>query len=182
MPRNAILTLTAALMLAITPAAIAQETQPLYPGFPSIRESKAYKKFAVRPLSNLSKLLYLVDRFGESEIEIVYDNQTYKASFANTVVRWFLARNYKKQTPEEWIQKWGSYTIGSNKLIYAKLPNGEFRIAKEILMEEMALLEQTLRENQMNVQSIAVSEAPLAKGNTNTNALVQALAGPKPKL
>lgn len=170
--------ITAVLMLVILPSAFASNYKPLYPGFSSIRESKAYKKFAVRPLSNLSKIHYLIDRFGESEIQIVYDNQTYAAPFVTTIARWFLARNYKKQTPEEWIQQWCSRSLVSNRLIHAKLPDGEFLLAKDILLQEITELEHVVRENQIlhatdKVSTDKTATDPLGKPN---NSLAQTIA------
>lgn len=168
-------------MLAILPAVFASSYKPLYPGFPSIRESKAYKKFAVRPLSDLSKILYLIDRFAESDIRILYENQSYTAPFATTVSRWFLARNYKKQTPEEWVRQWCSHSVFSNKLIYIKLNTGEFLLAKDVLLGEIEALDEAIRENQLAQASETVAEVPLA--NSNGSVLVQNLPNaPKPKL
>jgi hypothetical protein len=176
--RKALSTLIAVLMLANIPAAAAY--QPIYPEFTSIRESKAYKKFSVRPYSNLSKIHYLIDRFGEAQIEIVYDNQTYAAAFATTVARWFLARNYKKQTPEEWVNQWCSRSIVSNKLIHIKLPDGKFLLAKDVLLQELQELDQVVRENQISHAADKAADVPLDKSNTP---LAQTLASaPKSKI
>ena len=180
MQRKALSTLTVILMLAILPAAFASTYKPLYPGFPGLRESKAYKTFAVRPLSDLSKILYLIDRFAEADIQILYENQSYTAPFATTVSRWFLARNYRKQTPEVWVKQWCSHSIFSNKLIYIKLNTGEFLLAKDVLLGEIEALEEAIRENQLEQVSEAVPDVSLAKSN---GALVQNLPNaPKPKL
>jgi hypothetical protein len=180
--RKALLILIASLTLATLPAAFASTYKPIYPEFPEIRESKAYKKFAVRPLSDLSKILYLIDRFGESKIEVVYDNQSYPAPFATAVARWFLARNYKKQTPENWVKEWCSHSIMTNKLVYVRLPNGDFLLARDVLLAEIKAINQIIRENQVKKDSAqAVADVPLAKPAPGS--LVQTLpAGPKTKL
>jgi hypothetical protein len=162
--RKSILTLTAILMLAATPFSFAKNYEVLYPGFSEIRDSKAYKKFAVRPLSDLSKILYLIDRFGEADIQVVYDNQSYAAPFATTVARWFLARNYKKQTPQDWVQQWCSHSIMTNKLIHIKLPNGDFKVARDVLLAEIEAIDEIVRENQNKKTSAkAVADVPLDK-------------------
>lgn len=183
MQRKALLILIASLTLATLPAAFASAYKPIYPEFPEIRESKAYKKFAVRPLSDLSKILYLIDRFGEAKIEIVYDNQSYPAPFATTVARWFLARNYKKQTPADWVKQWCSNSIMTNKLIYVKLPNGEFLVARDVLLAEIEAIDQIIKENQIKQDSAqAVADVPLDK-QAPAAALVPTLpAAPKAKL
>lgn len=145
------------MMLAAEPVLFAKEQTPLYPGFPPIRESKAYKKFSTRTYSEFSKILYLIDRFSDSKIAINYDDQTYTAAFATTVARWFLSRNYKKQTAREWVKQWCNKSILMSKPIYVKLPDGQFRLSREVLMEEIENLEQVVRENQ---NPPAVSAAP----------------------
>ncbi len=108
-------------MILLAASAWAKEYKLLYSEFPKIRDSKAYRKFATRPLSEFSKILYLIDRYGDSKVQIYYDEQSYMAPFATTVARWFLARNYKKQTATQWVKQWCSRTILGNKIIYIKL-------------------------------------------------------------
>jgi hypothetical protein len=133
----------------------------LYPGFSQITESKAFQKFSRRPVSDFSKILYLIDRFSEANIEIVYDEVTYKAVFATTVARWFLARNYKKQSPEAWVNQWCNRSI-NNKLIYVKLPDGKFRLSREILLKELQDLEEVMREHQTASASVAAKAVDAA--------------------
>lgn len=147
--------------LGIAHLGFALDYKPIYPSFTPIRESKAYQKFATRPLTDFSKLLYLIDRFGDADISINYDGQTYTAKFAITVARWFLARNYKKQTPQQWINQWCTKSIG-NKTIFVKLPNGKFRPSREILMDELKALEEIVRENNQKPQLVAEAAIPTA--------------------
>ncbi len=182
--RRFLIFLGVAVLSLQTLAVAAKEYKPLYPNFPTIRESKAYQKFARRPLTDFSKILYLIDRYGDSQIQIVYDNQTYTAPFATTVARWFLARNYKKQTPSQWINQWCHTSVMSGHPIYVKLPNGEFRLAKEVLLEEQAALEEVIKENQEIAnanQQIAyaapVPDVPIAVNPANAAAHVPAEEG-----
>ena len=46
----------------------------------------------------------------------------------------------------------------TNKPIYVKLPDGKFRLAKEILLEEIEALEEVVKEN----QDIATANPPVA--------------------
>lgn len=142
------------LLIAITclgfqPVVTAEELAPLYPGFPPIRESKAYKKFSTRTYSEFSKILYLIDRYSDSQILINYEDQNYNAAFSTTVARWFLSRNYKKQTAKEWVIQWCSKSILASKPIFVKLPNEKFVLAREVLEAELADLERVIRENQI---------------------------------
>ena len=112
---------------------------------PPILESKAYEQFKRRPVSDLSKLIYLIDRFGPSGAEIYYDGHYFKAPFAAWVAKAFLARNYKKESVQDWIMKWCHTSIGG-ELIYARFPDGKFRRSSEVLLEESKALEIALKK------------------------------------
>lgn len=154
------------LLIAITcvlfqPLVTAEELAPLYPGFPPIRESKAYKKFSTRTYSEFSKILYLIDRYSDSQILINYEDQNYNAAFSTTVARWFLSRNYKKQTAREWVIQWCSKSILASKPIFVKLPNEKFVLAREVLEAELVDLERVVRENQVQPAPSLAPEAIL---------------------
>jgi hypothetical protein len=107
-----------------TPPAAAVPKANLYEGFQPLAESRAFLQYQRRPKNDLSKLLFLIDRFGQSKVEIVYDGFHFPAAQAAGVARWFLARNYKKQTPEQWIFQWCNTTVPRGKIILVKLPDG----------------------------------------------------------
>ncbi len=111
--------------------------------FPSILESRAYKQLKRRPPSDLSKLLYLIERFQSSDIEIYYDGYYYKAPVAALVAKYFLMAQYKKETVPAWIMRWCDTSIGG-RLIYVKYPDGKFRFSREVLMDEWKDLEAAL--------------------------------------
>lgn len=129
--------------------------------FPAARESKAFQLFKQRPHSDFSKLLYLIDRFEHSGIEVVYDGHYYKAAFAAKIARWFMVRNYKKENPSEWIMRWCN-TSHSGKLIHVKFPTGKFRLSREVLFEELKHLEVALEEEAKAAQEKKASELPAA--------------------
>lgn len=152
---------TALLLLAVSPALIAALADSNVCG--PLRESKAYQQYRLRPPSDFSKLIFLIDRFATCEIEIVYDGHYFKAPFAARVARWFLATNYKKEnTAKAWIMRWCNVTIPKGTPIYVKLPNGKFRLAREILIEETEELDRTLQQDEVSLPS-EVQLAPLAQ-------------------
>lgn len=118
------------------------------PALTPIRESKAFRMFSSRPLSDHSKILFLIDRFAEAPIEILYDGQYYKAAFAANVAKWFMARRYRKESAEQFINKWCNATVPGNNLIWVKFPNGDFKLSREILNSELKQLEQIILEEQ----------------------------------
>src|SRR5437868_6872523 len=47
--------------------------KPLPPGFVPLKDSVAFQQYQRRPKSDLSKLLFLIDRFSQTDIEIIYE-------------------------------------------------------------------------------------------------------------
>ena len=128
----------------------------------SIRESKAYQQYRLRPVSDFSRLIYLIDRFSACDIEIIYDGHYFKAAFAARIARWFLATNYKKEAAKTWILRYCSVTIPGGTPIYAKFPNGKFRLAREVLTEEIEGLDKTYKQDEASLTT-QVEVAPLAQ-------------------
>lgn len=152
---------SALLVLAVSPSLNAALADNNVCG--PLRESKAYQQYRLRPVSDFSKLIFLIDRFSTCEIEIVYDGHYFKAAFAARVARWFLATNYKKDTKaREWIMRWCNVTIPQGTPIYVKMPNGKFRLAREILIEEIDDLDRVIQQDKVSLSS-DVQLAPLAQ-------------------
>lgn len=110
-------------------------------GLPPLKDSAAFREYRKRPPNDLSKLIYLIDRFKEANIEIVYDGLYFRPGFASNVAKWFLAKQYAGQTPEQWIRQWCDVTIPKGIPIYVKGSDGEFRPSRKVLMDELDSLE-----------------------------------------
>jgi hypothetical protein len=108
-----------------------------------IQESEAYKKFSRRPQSDMSKLIYLIDRFEPSGAVVEYDGFSFNAPIAALAARTFLARNYKNESVEQWIQKWCTTSIGGQR-IFARFPDGSYKQSRDILLEESEALDEVL--------------------------------------
>ena len=122
----------------------AAEKIKLGQNFPSIEDSKAYQQFKTRPVSELSKLIFLIDRFGSSPIEVVFNGHYYKAMFGAQVAKFFLAQNYRKETVKEWIMKWCNVSPEGN-LIWVKFPDNRFKLARDVLQQEVVGLEAVIK-------------------------------------
>ena len=129
------------LLLATLPLPSASALDPLTFGLLPLEQSKAFQQYLTRPETEYSKIIFLIDRFGEAPIEIVYDGNYFNAVFSSKVARWFLGRNYRKETAREWILKWCNVAIFSGNLIWVKLPNGTFVLSREVLLDELKSLE-----------------------------------------
>lgn len=117
------------------------------PDFPPIKESTAFKQFVKRPPSELSKLVYLIDRFSEAKVKINYDGFFYDAPFSAKVAKWFLARRYRSQSAEEWIMLWCNKSVPGGSLIWVIDSQENTKLAREVLFEELKTLHAVLIEN-----------------------------------
>jgi hypothetical protein len=136
------------------------KAQPKNDWLPPLKESFAYKQFALRPYSDLSKLVYLIDRFMEADIQILYDGHYYSAKFAKQVARWFLISHYKKEKPEKWVMQWCNKTMSGN-LIWVKFSDGTLQPSREILINELKVIEKVYIENQVAQKSAELPLPPI---------------------
>jgi len=109
-------------------------------GLPPQTESIAYEQFAERPFNDLSVLIYLIDRFKESRLEIIYDGHYFPAPMASLVAKWFLGVQYRGETPREWILKWCTRTVPKGTVIWVRDEKGNFKHSHDILYEELKQL------------------------------------------
>lgn len=139
--------------LKITPLA-ADEKLP-YSGFVPPAESKAFQQFKLRPISDLSKLIYLIDRFVDSDVQVMYENHYYPAFFAARVARAFLPAHYKDEKPEAWIMQWCSTSFPSGAPIWMKFSDGSFKLGREVMIAELKLLDQIIEAESVQKQEVA---------------------------
>lgn len=107
-----------------------------------LKSSPAYQQYQRRPKSELSKLLFLMDRFKGSPAEVVYDGSHYDSSFALKNAKAYIAKNYKKnQRAELWVREHAYRSDPGRQLILFKYPDGNTRPLRDVLLEELAGLE-----------------------------------------
>lgn len=129
------LVLAAVFLIAFIPKGLAFD-----PGLPPIEDSLAYQQFSLRPISDQSILIYLIDRFAEADISIKYGTIHFPAPFAARVARWFLRAHYKGQKPKEWILQWCDTTVPTGDVIWVRDGQGEYKRSRDILFEELEAL------------------------------------------
>ena len=113
----------------------------------SLQPSEAYRQYAHRPRTEFSKLIYLLDRFRSTDFMIVFDGITYDAKFALKFAKKYLAQNYKKEKAESWIKIHAYRTPGAGRIILMKFADGRSRPLRDVLLEELSLLEQVEKSN-----------------------------------
>lgn len=128
-------------LLLQNPLSAEEAKKPLYPGFPALEESRAYQQYQLRPKTELSKLIFLIDRFGPTELQVIYDDIYYPAPLASKIVRAYVAVNYHNETADYWMKNYATISIFSGKPVWLKLPDESFIRARDLFLEELAELD-----------------------------------------
>ena len=144
-------------LISLAPNVFARSYQPLYSGFSPIQSSEAYKQFKTRPVEDKSKLLYLIDRFADANVKIVYDGHYFDAPLVGRIARWFLARHYRGENPEKWIMLWCNQSIPEGNLIWVELPGGRFRLSREVLLQELQAINELTAQRASNSSALSDS-------------------------
>ena len=82
-----------------------------------IEQSRAYQLFKTRTPNELSKLIFLIDRFKDAKIKFVYEGIEYPPSFVARLARWFLSTHYHGEKSTKWIMLWCNKSFSSRQLI-----------------------------------------------------------------
>lgn len=106
-------------------------------------ESKAFQLYSKQPKSELSKLLFLMNRFKESKALVLYNGYEYQAPEAMRLARNYLMKKYKKEEAAFWVKKY-CYKTNSGSVILLKAPDGKTRPALDVAVEELATLEKLI--------------------------------------
>ena len=114
---------------------------------PPLLESKAYQDFKLRPDTEQSKLLYLIDRFQDSGVQVGYNRVFFDSPLAARVARWFLLRFYRGETVDEWLVKWCYRSVPSGDLIWCKFPDGTKELSLPVLKGELEALNQAMKQS-----------------------------------
>ena len=130
-------------LLWIVAPAMGQE-YVLYPGFPPLKQSQAFTEFLKSPRNDYAKLLFLIDRFGDADIKVIYNGYEFEALFAAGVARWFLKIYYRGQDPKTWILQWCNRSIPNDELIRVKLPDRRYLLSRDVLSKELAQLQEAI--------------------------------------
>jgi hypothetical protein len=176
-PRVSAIVLTAVVLMVSSETVFAAKDV----AFPPMKETKAYQQFRLRPVTDFSKLVYLIDRFSSLDLQIVYDGHYYEAAFAGRIAKWFLGRNYKKETPKDWIMRWCNTSVPAGNIIYVKMPNGKFKLSREVLTQELADLDQAIEDNK-NLPMEISTEKKVSSLNLNGVGDAMAQTVPSPVL
>jgi len=106
-----------------------------------LKTSAAFSQYQKRPKTELSKLIFLMDRFKGCPAEVIYDGQHYDSDFALKAAKSYKAsHNKKKQAAEEWIRENAYRSDPGRQVILYKEPKREPRPLRDILLGELEAL------------------------------------------
>lgn len=154
------------LISLIVPAASASErnAETFLNQLPGLEETRAYEQYRARPENELSKMLYLIDRFGETNAEIIYGGKSFKTGMVARVARWFIKTHYKNdEKAVGWINQWCYRTIPHGEMIWVKDSSGSFFSARDILLADLGHLESAAaahKQGGIPLASTLPAEAP----------------------
>lgn len=109
--------------------------------YSSLPQSEALEGFERRPESELSKLLFLIDRLKETGFYVIFEGQRFDSIFAARMARWYLSRNYEGEKAMEWVRRHVTRSPVSGRPIYVEEADGDLHQAQKMLIRELAQLE-----------------------------------------
>ncbi len=107
---------------------------------PPAAESDALHRYALRPKSELSKIIYLMDRVRNTNLMVIYNGNTYDSQTAVEYARQYIAKHYKKEKAASWVKIHAYRSNLDGPVITIKNPGGKQKVAREILLEELETL------------------------------------------
>lgn len=122
----------------------------LYAEIPPLRDSRAFKAYEKRPKTELSKLIYLIERFNIEGIEIKIDGNIYPARLAYAFARMYLGLNYSQEKAEAWIEKHCYRSPFTNEVMLVRVDGGEYGVGRDFLLRELEMLRQAEAEVSSN--------------------------------
>ena len=175
---SAIITLI--LLTVISPPLQAEEYQSFYPALQPVEQTRAFEQYLLRPYSEHSKILYLIDRFGSEDVKIIYDGYEFNSQFASHLALWFLSRFYKNENPKTWILRWCNRSFPGGNLIMVKLPDGKLVKSRDMLLMEMVGLEEAQQKfMEKKIQKKSESKSQRTPTKLTVAGLSQVLSVPQ---
>jgi hypothetical protein len=108
-----------------------------------LQASPAFKNYLNRPKTELSKLVYLMDRFKGTDAVVIYEGRQYPYKEALPKAKGYLKEHYKDNAPAEaWIAEHCYRSRQSNKIIHVKHPDGRMELLRDVLLTELKALNQ----------------------------------------
>lgn len=115
-----------------------------------IEQSGPYKKLLLRPKTEISKLSFLIDRFREMNVTVIYEGHQYDAEKAAQYAKKFLQENYKSKgggAAEKWVKEYCYRSEPSNAVIVFRYADKTEKPARDVMLAELEKLNHVLAQN-----------------------------------
>ena len=106
-----------------------------------VQDSAAYENYAKRPKSDLSKLIFLMERFKGTDHRVLINGREYNYEESAPYAKKYLFKNYKnKADAEKWVKEHTYRIEGSGEIIHVKFSDGTLSTLRDVLLEELTKL------------------------------------------
>lgn len=119
---------------------------PAFSAIQPIAESQAFESYKKRIKTDLSQLIYLLDRFNIPEMEIKIDGNTYQSKSAFPFAKAFLAVYYRKEKAEDWIRKYCYRSPFTNQVMLGCMKGEKCIPGRDLLLNELKALRKVEQE------------------------------------
>ncbi len=110
-------------------------------GLPPISESRAFQLYRQRSQTELSKLIYLLDRYRNTDYLIHYEGRDFDSRVALQEAKKYLATHYANESATRFIEENAYRPKGGSGILYLKTPKGDMSLLKDVLLSELKALE-----------------------------------------
>ncbi|OQA57297.1 MAG: hypothetical protein BWY42_00633 [Candidatus Omnitrophica bacterium ADurb.Bin277] len=118
-----------------------------------LRESKVFRQFLQKPRSEFAKLVCLMNYYRTEDFIIRFDGFDYTPAYAFPYAKSWLFTHYNKEKAEEWVKKNCYVSPYGRNIIYVKFPGGDYEIARDMILRDLAGLETAIADHEAGSMS-----------------------------
>ncbi|OQA40518.1 MAG: hypothetical protein BWY49_00845 [Candidatus Omnitrophica bacterium ADurb.Bin314] len=113
---------------------------------PPVRESAAFEQYLKKPKGEFAKLVCLLNYYRTGDFTVRFDGFDYTPSFAFPHAKAWLFTHYNKENAAQWVRKHCYLSPFERKVIYVKFPGYDYEVARDMILRDLAELEQAIAE------------------------------------
>jgi len=126
------------IVMALSTISSPAQEPAVSPVLEPLKMSAAFRQYQKRPKTELSKLIFLMDRFKGCPAEVIYNGSHYDSEFALKQAKSYMAKHYKnKQPAETWIRENAYRSNPGRQVILYQEPKGQPKPLRDVLLEEL---------------------------------------------
>lgn len=117
----------------------------------SFRGTEGYAQFSQKPQDDFAKIIFLMNYYRKAPFMIVFNGSDFTPEFAFPFAQVYLFAHYRHEKAAPWIKKHCYRSPIGQKIVYLRFPGGKYRVARDVILEDLARLEKDLAEDQKNI-------------------------------